>query len=97
MNTTQQETGLVVYWPEMGDTKPVAQIEARISYVSGKWLLKTSLELKGRGITFQGKMKAEHLVESAKHKAGWNEYHVTAAAFEKLKTQYRISSEALLS
>ena len=79
-----KKIGVTAYTPEMGDKKPLADIEATISY-SGKWRIKTRLELKGRGIKFHDKTEDER-----------NIYYLTDTAFKKLETQYAISMECLL-
>lgn len=85
------------YYPEMNEARPAdTEIDARMSYNGRKWLLKTPLTLKGRGISFVEVLRADELTAAAQHKAGWNEYRVTEKAFEKLDSQYRISSEFLL-
>ena len=86
---------LKTYYPEMNEEKPASEIEAAIGY-GGYWLLKTPLELKGRGITHTGTLTAEQLVPQAQHKAGWHTYRVTRKAFDKLSSEYAISSECLL-
>ena len=78
-----------IYYPEMGEKKPEAQIEARISYGGRKWYLKTTLELKGRGIS-----KDDGHIDRGDVK--WFTYHVTDLAFDKLDAQYTISSETML-
>ena len=79
------------YWPEMGDKKPEAQIEAKMScYGAAHWYLDTPLELKGRGIKYFG----QHPENSKK--PGWNHYKVTARAFEKIKEQYSVSQVCYL-
>lgn len=76
--------GVTTYTPEMGDKKPVAEIEAKLSLTGSKWRLKTPLELKGRGITLHDSDN------------GINIYYATERAFERLETQYSISLECLL-
>lgn len=88
--------GLRSYYPEMGEIRPFALIEARLGHYGQHWFLKTPLTLKGRGIKHIGVLTAERLTPQAQKKAGWNEYKVTEAAFEKLCQQYPVSSESLL-
>lgn len=76
--------GLHSYTPEMGEAKPVAEIEARIGHY-GNWYLTTDLQLQGRGIKRVG--------ISAK---GLNIYTATEKAFEKLEKHYSISHESRL-
>lgn len=78
--------GTYLYTPEMGQEKPEGcQIEAGLCYYGGHYWLKTSLELKGRGIK-----------EDEPARDGKRNYTVTKKAFEKLKTQYAISYESCL-
>lgn len=87
-NGETRETGTLSYWPEMGETRPVAQIECTL-YWGRKYIIATPLELKGRGIRLVDKY-------TEGRKAGWNRYEVTMKAYEKLQSQYRIAREALL-
>lgn len=91
---TTANVGLTSYYPEMGEAKPVAQIEARIGHY-GDWFLSTPLTLRGRGIKHLRTNTAADLVPGS-HRVGWSEYKVTDLAFEKLSKQYAISSESLL-
>ncbi len=85
MTTTTQTTGLTSYYPEMGEAKPVAQIEARLSHYGKHWFLTTALTLKGRGIS-----------PETTSRPGMNRYKVTEKAFEQICKQYAVSSESLL-
>ena len=87
---------LSVYYPEMGETKPEAQIEASLGHYGRHWFLRTPLTLKGRGITFRNTLTADQLTEQGQRLVGWNEYRVTEKAFESLRECYTISTEALL-
>ena len=80
-----KQIGLTTFTPEMGDKKPLADIEATLSYTGSKWRLKTRLELKGRGI---------RLHETSED--GTNIYYATELAFNKLEQQFAISMECLL-
>lgn len=78
--------GTYLYTPEMGQEKPEGcQIEAGLCYYGGHYWLKTSLELKGRGIK-----------EDEPARDGMRNYTVTKRAFEILKTQYAISYKSCL-
>ena len=79
-----KQIGVTAYTPEMGDAKPLADIEAKLSRYEGKWWLKTKLELKGRGI------------KPNRSEDGINYYYATDLAFKKLESQYAISFECLL-
>ncbi len=86
----------VTYYPEMGDAKPEADIEATLGHYGNHWLLKTPLFLQGRGIHHIGTLKAANLTPQAKRKAGWHMYRVTARAFERLAKKYTIADACLL-
>lgn len=89
--TEEAGAGYVGYYPELGEAKPVAHIEASLGHYGKHYFAWTPLSLKGRGI--------EHLGTEATaghRRAGWNYYKVTLKAFEKLEAVYRISSETLL-
>jgi hypothetical protein len=87
--------GLVNYYPEMGQLKPEAQIEANLGHYGKHWYLWTPLTLAGRGIEYQETGTADTLVPGSK-KVGWHRYKVTCRAFELLQQKYAISSESLL-
>lgn len=93
---TADKPGLYMYCPEMGEQKPACQIEAQRSYYGKHFHISTPLELKGRGITFDGILEAKNLTAVGQYKAGWREYTVTERAFEKLQEKYTISQESLL-
>lgn len=85
--------GTYYYTPEMGQTKPVCQMEAGHSYYGGHYWVDTPIELKGRGIT---PIEAHWVEGCKKHIENWKSYRVTKRAFEKLKEQYSISMECCL-
>ena len=92
------EPGRLGYYPEMGEPKPEADMEASMAHYGRHWYLHTPIELrKGVGIRFIGVTEESHLVPAARHKAGWRNYKVTDRAFDILCKQYRISHEMLLS
>lgn len=91
----QAAAGFCGYYPEMGETKPVAQIHASLSHYGRHYFVKTPLTLKGRGIEALGAIAEGRLVKGSPF-VGWNEYKVTLKAMEKLEAQYRIASEMLL-
>jgi hypothetical protein len=91
------------YCPEMKQEKPhhkFYDMEVQASYDYKYQYITTPLELKGRGISFIGKIDLKHYNEyahaSMKYKEGWNEYKVTRLAFEKLEEKYKIVRETLL-
>ena len=89
-------TGLVCYWPEMGEAKPKADIEASLGHDGKHYYLKSKVELSGQGVCFIKTLKTTDLIPAARHKAGWHEYKVTARAFEKICRKHRVSNEMLL-
>jgi hypothetical protein len=91
------------YCPEMNQVKPHHKFydgEVQASYNYKYQYITTPLELKGRGITFHGKIDLKNYNEYAhdkiKYKEGWNEYRVTLNAFNKLEEKYKFVREALL-
>lgn len=90
--------GVHAYWPELGDRKVNAQLEAQLSYYGKHYFVDSPFELpKGRGIEFLRRYEARDFVYgAANRKVGWYEYRVTSRAFEKLKQYYSISMERLL-
>jgi hypothetical protein len=95
MNQTNLTAGHKSYYPEMGEAKPAAQIEAHLGHYGKHYYLNTPLTLSGRGIEFLETMTAANLVPGSRM-VGWNRYKVTVKAFEKLAQQYAIVSESLL-
>lgn len=87
--------GVHTYYPEMGERKVNAQMEARLSHYGKHYFIDSPVELKGRGITFLKTYAANDFIRP-NHKVGWHSYKVTTAAFEKLKQQYSVSMERLL-
>lgn len=74
------------YTPEMGEEKPDCQIEAQMFCYGGiHYHLKTTLELKGRGIS-----------KNDDYSDGAHSYTVTKLAYEKLQKLYTISYRCLL-
>lgn len=88
--------GLCTYTPEMGDSKPICQIEAQLAYYGKHYYLDTPLDLNGRGIRFQKRYKASDFTDANDRRVGWNQYYVTKRAFEKLKETYSVSMETYL-
>ena len=91
------------YCPEMKESKPhhkFYDMEVQASYDYKYQYITTPLEIKGRGITFMGKIDLKNYNEYAhknmKYKEGWNEYKVTNNAFKKLDENYKIVRETLL-
>jgi len=88
--------GLKVYYPEMGERKPAARMEARLGHYGKHYYVDTAEELKGRGIEYRRTYTAADLTKAGQYKVGWHSYKVTTRAFEKLKAQYAIAYEMLL-
>ncbi len=87
----------LMHYPEMGEERPTAQIEASLCHYGKHWFLRTPLELKGRGIKFRGKITAGQVCgPRAASLVGQNEYYVTERAFDILCKKYTVSSELLL-
>lgn len=86
--TKAEKAGTYFYTPEMGQKKPEGcQMEAGLCYYGGHYWIRTTLELKGRGITEN---------EPVNNNKSIRNYTVTKRAFEKLKEQYTISMRCCL-
>lgn len=83
------------YYPEMGEPRPDAEIEARIGHRGG-WFITTPLALKGRGIKHLGTLTADQLTPEGQRKVGWHDYRVTDTAMERLQATHTISLAMLL-
>jgi len=75
----------ILYHPELNEVKPDTQIDATLSYSGKHWFLKTTLDLKGRGIKY-----LETIAQGVKR------YEVTNRAFEILENQYTTSIKCYL-
>lgn len=84
------------YTPEMNETRPDDAVIDATYGGPGHQMLKTPLTLSGRGVKLVAILKAEELHEIAKHKAGWNQYRVTNAAYNRIERQYHVARECLL-
>ena len=83
------------YYPEMNETKPEnVQGDVSLAHYGRHYFVKTSLELKGRGVTLEDVYTADNCNNPAKF--GWNRYRVTVKAMEKLNAQYDFAMEFLL-
>ena len=87
---------LAIYYPELNEAKPEAQIEASLAHYGKHWFLRTPLTLKGRGVVDRGPLKASELTEKGQRLAGWNQYKVTERAFKTICDQYEVVTESLL-
>ncbi len=72
-------------YKELSSPQKTDDIQARISHYGTHYYIDTTLDLKGRGIT---------LLETERD--GNKKYRVTLKAFEKLESQYNISTKNLL-
>lgn len=79
------------YYPEMGEEKPAAVIEARLSHYGKHWFLWTPLDLAGRGIE---RLETESTVDH--RRVGWHRYKVTERAFGLICERHEVASESLL-
>ena len=75
----------LIYYPEMKEAKPAAQIEARLSHYGKHYYLRTTIDLpEGRGCkkleTFNGVAR----------------YKVTTKEYDRICQQYTVSYEMLL-
>lgn len=73
----------LIYYPELNEQKPNAQIDALISYCKHIGI-ETNLELKGQGINFYSTYNSI------------NKYYVTQKAFDKLAKKYDIAVKIYL-
>lgn len=81
--------GFAGYHPEMGESRPLGHIEARMSFSGRHYYLHTFLALRGRGIEFRSR-------SANGRRNGMNEYKVTLNAYAKLEKRYVIVQEVLL-
>jgi hypothetical protein len=75
--------GVHPYTPEMNERRPNCQMEAKLSG-GGGYRVVSPVELKGRGIKHYRSDGDRHI------------YYLTDLAFDKLKTQFAISTERML-
>jgi hypothetical protein len=95
-DNNESEKGLLGYYPEMREAKPVAELEASLSHYGRHYFVKTRLELRGVGIKFLKTLTAADLVPQAQAKVGTHEYKVTEKAFEKLLKAHGVAYQMLL-
>ena len=83
------------YYPEMNEVKPVDVVgEVTRAYYGKHYFVKTTLELKGRGISLEDTYNESNCNNPDKY--GWNRYKVTNLAMDKLSSKYNFSQELLL-
>lgn len=80
----------VLYCTEMGQAKPAALFEARLSYYGTHYYVDTPCTLKGRGITEE---PANWAPNSQKAREGWKTYRLTEKAYKKLEAEHTIIME----
>ena len=85
---------LKTYYPEMGEKKPTAFIEAQLSHGGTHWYLTTRFELKGQGIRYLKTYGDDNTYSN--RLVGFHEYKVTQRAFNKIKTLYDVVQQRLL-
>lgn len=84
-----------IFRPEMGDTIPEeTQIVSKFSIFSGKFRLKSTVELKGRGIKYE--MTYDESNCNNPRYFGLHVYSATQKAYEKLEKEFNIAHEVLL-
>lgn len=88
--------GTHAFYPEMKERKVECQIEASLGYYGSHYFIDTTLELKGRGITYIKTYTSSDLTSHGQRKVGWHSYKVTTKAYSKLEKEYSISREVLL-
>jgi hypothetical protein len=94
LNNKIANIGLNSYCPEIGQKKPIVQIEGY--RLIDHLLLFTPLELKGPGIRFTKKYTDENILGlDNKYKIGWNEYRVSYKAFDLIIKEYAVMIESL--
>lgn len=87
---------LQTYYPEMGEKKPAAQIEAALGHYGKHYYLWTPLALKGRGIVYL-ETDTEHNHPTPGHyRIGWHRYKVTIRAYERLCHDFSVTAAILL-
>lgn len=87
---------ILTYYPEMKQAKPAAAFEAKMSFYGRHYFVQTRRTIQGQGITFIRTLTVADLVPQASHKAGTNEYKLTARAFDALCKAEAVSMETLL-
>lgn len=85
-----------LYWPEMGEAEPKAQIKASPAHGGKHYFLYTPLDLKGRGVKFVKTFVAKDLSQHDQRMVGWHVYQVTNRAYDAIEERYSISQRCLL-
>ena len=93
---TASAPGVYVYTPEMNEAEPDGiEMRATLSHYGKHYHIDTPLELHGRGIT-KDDDPPRWREGTREARENWQCYTVTTRAFEKLKTQYKISMKSYL-
>ena len=87
--------GILSYYPELGESKPQAEIELQPSHIANRYRIATPLDLSGRGIKYYDTYTASNCTTEAKY--GWHVYYVTESALKQLARKYTIAKEVLLN
>lgn len=94
--TNATKTTVQNFWPEMGQANPSAQCEIRSGFEKMTvWTRKTFPAM--RGVKLVRVLQSADLVPQSQRRIGTNEYTVTAAALEVLRTKgFTFQRECLL-
>lgn len=84
--------GCYHYTPEMGEAKPAAEIEARLSHYGQHYFLRTPLTLRESA----GCKLIDTYNPISRPAETWHRYRVTIREFEKIKNRHSVSFESLL-
>ena len=84
----------IAYTPELGQKRPIVDIEARLSHYGRHYFIKSKnpINIK-QGVKFLGKLNSSSLVPTAQRKVGWYEYQMTEKAFSKLCKKTNVGCE----
>ena len=76
---------LKLYYPEMNEARPEAEIEAKLSYNGKYWYVKSKHPMKtSRSVKFIEQIEADNLTAAGQYLAGWYKYRFTQKAFDDL-------------
>lgn len=89
-----ETTGLLSYHPEMGETRPAAQIEASLGHYGKHYDVHSAMLLEGRGVEFIETIKPGSCINSRRD--GWGYYKVTLKAFDAICAKHGVAHEMLL-
>lgn len=89
-----QKTGLMGYYPEMGEAKPQAKIEAQLGHYGRHYYVYSAVPLAGRGVELLSIVKPGDMTNSRRD--GWGYYKVTVRALEVICKAHAVSYEMML-